>query len=97
MIDVDLVGVYSCVRSVVPDMADRGYGRIVNVASVAGKEGSPNASAYSGAKAGRIALTRSLGKELAESGALANAVTPAVIETELFEQMTVDHIAYMTS
>jgi NAD(P)-dependent dehydrogenase (short-subunit alcohol dehydrogenase family) len=97
VIDVDLVGVYACVRSVVRGMSERGYGRIINVASIAGKEGNPNASAYSAAKAGVIALTKSLGKELAETGVLVNAVAPAVIETELFEQMTAEHIAYMTS
>jgi NAD(P)-dependent dehydrogenase (short-subunit alcohol dehydrogenase family) len=97
VIDVDLVGVYACVRSVVRGMSERGYGRIINVASIAGKEGNPNASAYSAAKAGVIALTKSLGKELAETGVLVNAVAPAVIETELFEQMTTEHIAYMTS
>ncbi len=97
VIDVDLIGVYACLRAVVPGMSARGYGRIVNIASVAGKEGNPNASAYSAAKAGVIALTKSLGKELAESGVLVNAVAPAVIETELFEQMTQAHIDYMTS
>ena len=78
-------------------MAARGFGRIVNIASIAGKEGNPNASAYSAAKAGVIALTKSLGKELAETGVLVNAIAPAVIETELFEQMTEAHIAWMTS
>ncbi len=97
VIDVDLIGVYACVRSVVRGMSERGYGRIINVASIAGKEGNPNASAYSAAKAGVIALTKSLGKELAETGVLVNAVAPAVVETELFEQMTAEHIAYMTS
>ncbi|MEQ8344369.1 MAG: SDR family NAD(P)-dependent oxidoreductase [Sneathiellaceae bacterium] len=97
VIDVDLYGVYACLRAVVPGMQSRGYGRIVNIASVAGKEGNPNASAYSAAKAGVIALTKSLGKELAETGVLVNAVAPAVIETELFAQMTEAHIAYMIS
>jgi 2-dehydro-3-deoxy-L-rhamnonate dehydrogenase (NAD+) len=97
VIDVDLIGVYACLRSVAPGMRERGWGRIVNIASIAGKEGNPNASAYSAAKAGVIALTKSLGKELAEAGVLVNAVAPAVIETELFEQMTKEHIAWMTS
>ena len=97
VMEIDLFGVYACLRSVVPGMTERGYGRIVNIASVAGKEGNPNASAYSAAKAGVIALTKSLGKELAESGVLVNAVAPAVIETELFEQMTEAHIDYMRS
>jgi len=97
VIDVDLFGVYASVRSVVRGMTERGYGRIVNIASIAGKEGNPNASAYSAAKAGVIALTKSLGKELVETGVLVNAIAPAVVETELFEQMTAEHIAYMTS
>lgn len=97
VVDVDLIGVYACARSVVPGMVARGYGRIANIASIAGKEGNPNASAYSAAKAGVIALTKSLGKELAETGVLVNAVAPAVVETELFEQMTPEHIAYMVS
>lgn len=97
VIKVDLIGVYACLRCVVPGMTARGYGRIVNIASIAGKEGNPNASAYSAAKAGVIALTKSLGKELAESGVLVNAVAPAVIETELFAQMTEAHIDYMRS
>ncbi|MEX0921975.1 MAG: SDR family NAD(P)-dependent oxidoreductase [Rhodovibrionaceae bacterium] len=97
VIEIDLVGVYACLRAVAPGMTTRGYGRIVNIASIAGKEGNPNASAYSAAKAGVIALTKSLGKELAESGVLVNAVAPAVIETELFEQMTQAHIDYMVS
>jgi 2-dehydro-3-deoxy-L-rhamnonate dehydrogenase (NAD+) len=97
VIEVDLIGVYACLRCVAPGMRTRGWGRIVNIASIAGKEGNPNASAYSAAKAGVIALTKSLGKELAETGVLVNAVAPAVIETELFEQMTKEHIAWMTS
>jgi len=97
VIEIDLIGVYACLRAVGPGMSARGYGRIVNIASIAGKEGNPNASAYSAAKAGVIALTMSMGKELAESGVLVNAVAPAVIETELFAQMTEQHIAWMTS
>jgi 3-oxoacyl-[acyl-carrier protein] reductase len=78
-------------------MIARGYGRIVNIASVAGKEGNPNAPAYSAAKAGLIALTKSLGKELAEKGILVNCVTPAAARTDIFAQMTKEHIAYMLS
>ncbi len=97
VIEIDLIGVYACLRAVGLGMTARGYGRIVNIASIAGKEGNPNASAYSAAKAGVIALTKSMGKELAQSGVLVNAVAPAVIETELFAQMTEQHIAWMTS
>ena len=94
---VDLTGVFLCCRAVVPHMKDRGYGRIVNIASIAGKEGNPNAGAYSAAKAGAIALTKSLGKELAESGVIVNCVTPAAIETDIFKQITQEHIDYMLS
>ena len=97
VIDIDLTGEFLCCRAVVPYMRARNYGRIVNIASIAGKEGNPNASAYSAAKAGVIALTKSMGKELANTGVLVNAVAPAVIETELFAQMTQQHIAWMTS
>ncbi len=94
---VDLTGVFLCCRAIVPHMKDRGYGRIVNIASIAGKEGNPNAGAYSAAKAGAIALTKSLGKELAESGVIVNCVTPAAIETDIFKQITQEHIDYMLS
>jgi 3-oxoacyl-[acyl-carrier protein] reductase len=97
VLDIDLVGPFLCTRALVPGMIERGYGRIVNVASVAGKEGNPNASAYSAAKAGLIGLTKSLGKELATSGVLVNCVTPAAAQTELFGQMTQEHIQYMLS
>jgi 3-oxoacyl-[acyl-carrier protein] reductase len=83
--------------AVVPHMAERNYGRIVNIASVAGKEGNPSASAYSASKAAVIALTKSLGKELARSGILVNAVTPAAVRTPMFNQMTQEHIDYMLS
>ena len=97
VIDVDLTGVFVCCKAVVPLMLPRGYGRIVNVASIAGKEGNPNASHYSAAKAGVIGLTKSLGKELAKAGVIVNCVTPAVIETDIFKQMTPQHVEYMLS
>src|SRR5207244_11024442 len=97
VIEVNLLGVYHCCRAVVPKMMERKYGRIVNIASVAGKEGNPNASHYSASKAGVIALTKSLGKELAKTGVLANCVTPAAAKTAIFDQMTEEHINYMLS
>jgi 2-dehydro-3-deoxy-L-rhamnonate dehydrogenase (NAD+) len=97
VIDVNLVGPYLTTRSVVPIMLERGYGRIINVASVAGKEGNPNASHYSASKAGLIGLTKSLAKELATKGVLVNCVTPAAANTEIFSQMTSEHISYMRS
>ena len=86
-----------CSRAVLPSMIERNYGRIVNIASIAGKEGNPNACAYSASKAGVISLTKSLGKELATTGVRVNAIAPAVIETEMLEQSTREHIAYMVS
>ena len=97
VIEVDLTGAYLCARALLPGMIARQYGRIVNIASIAGKEGNPNASAYSAAKAGLIALTKSLGKELAGSGVIVNCVTPAAARTDIFKQMTEQHIAYMLS
>jgi 2-dehydro-3-deoxy-L-rhamnonate dehydrogenase (NAD+) len=97
VVEIDLVAPYLVCRSVVPHMMQAGYGRIVNIASVAGKEGNPNAPAYSAAKAGLIGLTKSLGKELATSGVLCNCVTPAAAETDIFKQMTAEHINYMKS
>jgi NAD(P)-dependent dehydrogenase (short-subunit alcohol dehydrogenase family) len=97
VIDIDLTGPFLVSRTVVPLMREAGYGRIVNIASVAGKEGNPNASAYSAAKAGLIALTKSLGKELAGSGVLVNCVTPAAVETRIFAQMSQTHIDFMLS
>jgi len=95
VIEIDLIGVYACLRAVGPGMSARGYGRIVNIASIAGKEGNPNASAYSAAKAGVIALTKSLGKELAGLDIAVNCVTPAAARTAIFDQMTEEHIGYM--
>ncbi len=97
VLEINLVGVFLCCREIIPTMLEKGYGRIVNMASIAGKEGNPNASHYSASKAGVIALTKSLGKELARSGVLVNCVAPAVIKTELFSQMTQEHIDYMVS
>ena len=97
VIDIDLTGPFLVSRAAVPQMRDAGWGRIVNIASVAGKEGNANAPAYSAAKAGLIALTKSLGKELAGSGVLANCVTPAAVETRIFAQMTQAHIDMMLS
>jgi len=94
---IDLDGVFHCCKALTPPMVEAGYGRIVNVASVAGKEGNPNASAYSAAKAGVIALTKSLGKELAAHDIAVNCVTPAAARTAIFDQMTDEHIGYMLS
>lgn len=95
VVEVDLVGVYLCCRAVVPGMRARNRGRIVAIASIAGKEGNPMASAYSAAKAGVIGLTKSLGKELADTEVRVNCITPAAVETELFSQMTPEQIAWM--
>jgi 3-oxoacyl-[acyl-carrier protein] reductase len=97
VIDVDLTGVFLCCKAIIPTMLAASYGRIVNIASIAGKEGNPNAAHYSAAKAGVIGFTKSLGKELARLGVVANCVTPAVIETDIFKQMTAEHIQYMLS
>ena len=97
VLQVNLFGVYLCCHTVVPKMITSGYGRIVNIASIAGKEGNPNASHYSATKAGVIALTKSLGKELAKAGILVNCITPAVIETDILKQVTQEHIDYMLS
>jgi NAD(P)-dependent dehydrogenase (short-subunit alcohol dehydrogenase family) len=97
VIDIDLTGPFLCLRAVVPMMRERNYGRIVNIASIAGKEGNPNASAYSSAKAGLIALTKSLAKELATTEIKVNCITPAAVETDIFKQMTETHIKFMLS
>ncbi|WP_250500583.1 SDR family NAD(P)-dependent oxidoreductase [Caballeronia sp. GAWG1-5s-s] len=97
VIDVNLIGPYLTCRAVVPHMLKSGYGRIVNIASIAGKEGNPNASHYSASKAGLIGLTKSLGKELAGKNILVNAVTPAAAKTEIFDSMSQQHIDYMLS
>ena len=97
VIDLNLNAVFYCCKSVVPFMIKNKYGRIVNIASIAGKEGNPNASAYSTSKAGVIGLTKSLGKELASYNIAVNCVTPAVAKTRIFDQMTKEHIDYMLS
>ncbi len=97
VINIDLNAVFYCCKIVVPHMIKNNYGRIVNIASIAGKEGNPNASAYSTAKAGVIALTKSLGKELADKNIAVNCVTPAAAKTRIFDQMTDEHINYMLS
>jgi len=97
VIDVNLNGVFYCDRAVVPAMLAGGYGRIVNIASIAGKEGNPNASAYSASKAGVIGLTKSLGKELAKANITVNCVTPAAVLTPIFDQMSQTHIDFMLS
>jgi 3-oxoacyl-[acyl-carrier protein] reductase len=97
VVDLNLTGVFHGCKAVVPGMVEAGYGRIVNIASVAGKEGNPNASAYSASKAGVIALTKSLGKELAGRDIAVNCITPSVAKTAIFDQMTEEHIAFMLS
>ena len=97
IIDLDLTGVFYCCKAVVPIMQKQNYGRIVNIASIAGKEGNPNAMPYSAAKAGVIALTKSLGKELADKNIAVNCVTPAAAKTRIFDQISQEHIDYMLS
>ena len=97
VIEVDLNGVFYCSKSIVPHMIENNYGRIVNIASIAGKEGNPNAPAYSSAKAAVIALTKSLGKELSQYSISVNCVTPSAAKTRIFDQMTEEHIDYMLS
>jgi 3-oxoacyl-[acyl-carrier protein] reductase len=97
VINVNLNGTFHCCREIAAHMQGNNYGRIVNIASVAGKDGNPNASAYSASKAAVMALTKSLGKELAHSGVLVNCVTPAAVKTAMFDQMSPEHIAFMLS
>ncbi len=97
VVEINLNGPFLCCRAVVPQMLKNGYGRIVNIASIAGKEGNPNAAHYSASKAGVIGLTKSLGKELATSNIVVNCITPAVIETDILMQLTQQHVDYMLS
>lgn len=97
VIDINLNGLFLCNRAIAPKMVEAGYGRIVNIASIAGKEGNPNASAYSASKAAVIALTKSLGKELARTNVRVNCITPAAVRTGMFSQMTQQHIDFMLS
>ena len=97
VIDIDLTGVFNCLKVVSPLMIEQNYGRVVNVASVAGKEGNPNAAPYSAAKAGVIALTKSLGKELAGYNIAVNCITPAAAKTRIFDQISEEHIQFMLS
>ena len=97
VINLDLNAVFYCCKAIVPHMIKNNYGRIINIASIAGKEGNPNASAYSAAKAGVIGFTKSLGKELADKNISVNCVTPAVAKTKIFDQITQEHIDYMLS
>jgi len=97
VIDIDLTGLFYCCRAIVPHMIEKNYGRIVNIASIAGKEGNPNAMPYSAAKSGVIALTKSLGKELANKNIAVNCVTPAAAKTRIFDQISQEHIDYMLS
>ena len=97
VIDIDLTGVFYCCKYVVPQMIKNNYGRIVNVASIAGKEGNPNAMPYSAAKAGVMAITKSLGKELADKNIAVNCITPAAAKTRIFDQISQEHIDYMLS
>ena len=97
VVDIDLTGVFYCCRAVTPHMIKNNYGRIVNISSIAGKEGNPNAMPYSAAKAGVIALTKSLGKELSDKNIAVNCVTPAAAKTRIFDQISQEHIDYMLS
>ena len=94
---IDLTGVFLGCKTALPGMISRGYGRIVNIASIAGKEGNPNAVPYSAAKSGVLGLTKAVAKEVATKGVLVNAITPAVIETEILKQVSEEHVKYMTS
>jgi NAD(P)-dependent dehydrogenase (short-subunit alcohol dehydrogenase family) len=95
VMDVNINGTFYCNQAVAPHMVAQGYGRIVNIASIAGKEGNPNASGYSASKAAVIGLTKSLGKELAKTGVTVNCITPAAVRTPIFDQMPQEHIDFM--
>ena len=97
VVDINLYGTFYVSRTAIPHMLENGYGRIVNVASIAGKEGNPKAPAYSATKAGVIGLTKALGKELAQTNVMVNCVTPAAVRTAIFDQMTEEHIDFMLS
>ena len=97
VVEINVMGTFNCCRSIVPNMIKNNYGRIVNVASVAGKDGNANASAYSVGKAGAIGLTKSLGKELADKNIAVNCITPAAAKTRIFDQISQEHIDYMLS
>ena len=97
VVDIDLNGTFLCCRALVPFMRENKYGRIVNIASIAGKEGNPNAAPYSASKAGVIGLTKSLGKELADMNITVNCITPAAVRTEIFDQISQEHIDFMLS
>jgi NAD(P)-dependent dehydrogenase (short-subunit alcohol dehydrogenase family) len=97
VLEVNLTGPFLCCRAIVPGMIAGSYGRVVNIASIAGKEGNPNAAHYSASKAGVIALTKSIAKEVAQSGVVVNCITPAAVRTEMFDQMTQEHIDFMLS
>ena len=97
VVNINLNGVFHCCRSIIPKMRENHYGRIINIASIAGKEGNPGAAAYSASKAAVIALTKSLGKELADIGILVNCITPAAVKTDIFKQINQKHIDYMLS
>jgi len=97
VLEVNLTGPFLCCRAIVPGMIEGGYGRIVNIASIAGKEGNPNAAHYSASKAGVIALTKSIAKETAQNGVVVNCITPAAVRTEMFDQMSQEHIDFMLS
>ena len=97
VLDLNLNAVFYCLKAITPHMIENNYGRIVNISSIAGKEGNPNASAYSASKAGIIGLTKSLGKELANKNIAVNTVTPSAAKTKIFDQMTKEHIDYMLS
>jgi 3-oxoacyl-[acyl-carrier protein] reductase len=97
IIAINLTGVFHCCRAVIPHMRERGYGRIVNIASIAGKEGNPNMTGYSATKAGVIGLTKSVAKEVARDGICVNAVSPAVVRTKILDQLTEEQVSYMTA